>query len=214
MRTQLGTYCEQFDGTLRPVLQDLDVALEALEKASDQTPSKSLHVPLLELQHQLRALCDKVAEQQAYVLIFGPLKSGKSTLMNAIAASYVSEVSSLPAYPCLVFVRAGKQRALRRMAIAACCSHARARPNCAARAAGSCTRRVALPRGAPGDFAGRGRMHFYLFLRQTVVALAPPRQSGNFCSIPPGLVRPDPHARVAPLLSGCLHCSNAPRKCR
>lgn len=110
MRTQLGTYCEQFDGTLRPVLHDLDVALEALEKASDQTPSKSLHVPLLELQHQLRALCDKVAEQQAYVLIFGPLKSGKSTLMNAIAASYVSEVSSLPAYPCLVFVRAGKQR--------------------------------------------------------------------------------------------------------
>ena len=110
MRTQLGTYCEQFDGTLRPVLHDLDVALEALEKASDQTTSKSLHVPLLELQHQLRALCDKVAEQQAYVLIFGPLKSGKSTLMNAIAASYVSEVSSLAAYPCLVFVRAGKQR--------------------------------------------------------------------------------------------------------
>ena len=34
-----------------------------------------------------------------YVMIFGPLKSGKSTLMNAIAAAYVSEVSSLPAYP-------------------------------------------------------------------------------------------------------------------
>lgn len=110
MRTQLGTYCQQFDGTLRPVLHDLDLALQALEKASEETPSKSLHVPLLELQHQLRALCDKVAEQQAYVLIFGPLKSGKSTLMNAIAASYVSEVSSLPAYPCLVFVRAGKKR--------------------------------------------------------------------------------------------------------
>ncbi|MFT4511897.1 MAG: GTPase Era involved in 16S rRNA processing [Planctomycetota bacterium] len=110
MRTQLGTYCQQFDGTLRPVLQDLDLAIKALEAASDDTPSKSLHVPLLELQHQLRALCDKVAEQQAYVLIFGPLKSGKSTLMNAIAASYVSEVSSLPAYPCLVFVRAGKKR--------------------------------------------------------------------------------------------------------
>jgi len=110
MRTQLGTYCQQFDGTLRPVLQDLDLAIKALAAASDETPSKSLHVPLLELQHQLRALCDKVAEQQAYVLIFGPLKSGKSTLMNAIAASYVSEVSSLPAYPCLVFVRSGKKR--------------------------------------------------------------------------------------------------------
>ena len=110
MRTQLGTYCQQFDGTLRPVLQDLDLAIKALASASDETPSKSLHVPLLELQHQLRTLCDKVAEQQAYVLIFGPLKSGKSTLMNAIAASYVSEVSSLPAYPCLVFVRSGKKR--------------------------------------------------------------------------------------------------------
>lgn len=110
MRTQLGTYCQQFDGTLRPVLKDLDLAINALEAASDDTPSKSLHVPLLELQHQLRALCDKVAEQQAYVLIFGPLKSGKSTLMNAIAASYVSEVSSLPAYPCLVFVRSGTKR--------------------------------------------------------------------------------------------------------
>jgi len=110
MRTQLGTYCQQFDGTLRPVLKDLDLAIKALASASDETPSKSLHVPLLELQHQLRTLCDKVAEQQAYVLIFGPLKSGKSTLMNAIAASYVSEVSSLPAYPCLVFVRSGKRR--------------------------------------------------------------------------------------------------------
>ncbi|MFK7741866.1 MAG: dynamin family protein [Planctomycetota bacterium] len=110
MPTQLGTYCQQFDGTLRPMMQDLDVAINALDAASDDTPSKALHVPLIELQHQLKALCDKVAEQQAYVLIFGPLKSGKSTLMNAIAASYVSEVSSLPAYPCLVFVRSGKQR--------------------------------------------------------------------------------------------------------
>ena len=110
MRTQLGTYCQQFDGTLRPVVQDLESALKALQAVSERTPGKSLETPLRELQHQLRALCDKVAEQQAYVLIFGPLKSGKSTLMNAIAASYVSEVSSLPAYPCLVFVRAGDAR--------------------------------------------------------------------------------------------------------
>ena len=75
MRTQLGTYCEQFDGTLRRVLQDLDVALEALEKASDQTPSKSLHVPLLELQHQLRALCDKVAESRPMCLSSAPSRA-------------------------------------------------------------------------------------------------------------------------------------------
>lgn len=109
MSTQLGTYCKQFDATLRPVLHDLAAAAAAIG-ADAQTPAKSLHAPLLDLHHQLEALCDKVAEQQAYVLIFGPLKSGKSTLMNAIAAAYVSEVSSLPAYPCLVFVRHGDER--------------------------------------------------------------------------------------------------------
>ena len=101
---------QQFDGTMRPVLQDLDAALVALDSAPADFPNKSLHVPLLELHHQLQALCDKVAEQQAYVLIFGPLKSGKSTLMNAIAASYVSEVSSLPAYPCIVYLSHREER--------------------------------------------------------------------------------------------------------
>ena len=110
MPTQLGTYCKQFDEALRPALDELDLAIEALNRAPEDAIAKPMHKPLLELQHQVRALCDKVAEQQAYLLIFGPLKSGKSTLMNAIAASYVSEVSSLPAYPCLVFVRAGARR--------------------------------------------------------------------------------------------------------
>ena len=110
MPTQLGTYCKQFDEALRPALDELDLAIAALNRAPEDAIAKPMHKPLLELQHQVRALCDKVAEQQAYLLIFGPLKSGKSTLMNAIAASYVSEVSSLPAYPCLVFVRAGARR--------------------------------------------------------------------------------------------------------
>lgn len=110
MRTQLGTYCQQFDGTLRPVLQDLTAAVAAIDAAAEPLPGKALRGPLGELHHHLDALCSKVAEQQAYVLIFGPLKSGKSTLMNAIAAAYVSEVSSLPAYPCLVFTSPGKRR--------------------------------------------------------------------------------------------------------
>jgi GTPase Era involved in 16S rRNA processing len=110
MRTQLGTYCQQFDATLRPLLQELEDALSALDAAKGGVPGRNVGTPLRELQHQLRGLCDKVSEQQAFVLIFGPLKSGKSTLMNAIAAAYVSEVSSLPAYPCLVFVSAGNER--------------------------------------------------------------------------------------------------------
>jgi len=64
----------------------------------------------LELRHQTDVLVQKVAEQQAYVLIFGPLKSGKSTLMNALAATYVSEVSSLPAYPCMVYLSHAEER--------------------------------------------------------------------------------------------------------
>ncbi|MCA8948066.1 MAG: dynamin family protein [Planctomycetes bacterium] len=110
MRTQLGSYCQQFDRTIRPVLDDLTAAIAAIDRAHDGADVKRLRPGLVTAQHDLAALCDKVRDQQAFVLIFGPLKSGKSTLMNAIAAAYVSEVSSLPAYPCLVFVRHGDKR--------------------------------------------------------------------------------------------------------
>ena len=68
---------------------------------------------LNEVKHRLKSLIDKVEGQQAYLLIFGPLKSGKSTLMNAISGAYVSEVTSLPAYPCLVYVRHGDQASIK-----------------------------------------------------------------------------------------------------
>ncbi|MFM1873290.1 MAG: hypothetical protein RL398_2712, partial [Planctomycetota bacterium] len=97
MRNQLGSYCQNFDDTLRPVLGELSSALLAIDKANERAEEhapvgRHLRGRLVELQHQVRALCDKVKDQHAYVLIFGPLKSGKSTLMNAIAAAYVSEV--------------------------------------------------------------------------------------------------------------------------
>ena len=60
---------------------------------------------LNDLRARLRSLTDKLDSQHACLLIFGPLKSGKSTLMNAISGAYVSEVTSLPGYPCLVFVQ-------------------------------------------------------------------------------------------------------------
>jgi energy-coupling factor transporter ATP-binding protein EcfA2 len=110
MRTQLGQYCYQFDAVLRPVLAPLTAVVAAIDQAVPGTPGTALRQPLVDVHHLLAQLCDKVVGQQAYLLIFGPLKSGKSTLMNAIAGAYVSEVSSLPAYPCLVFVSAGKQR--------------------------------------------------------------------------------------------------------
>ncbi len=110
MRTKLDDYCQQFTQCLDPLLAPLDAAGTSLEQATHGTPAKELLPTLASMRHDLRALGDKVRGQQAYVLIFGPLKSGKSTLMNGLAGAYVSEVSSLPAYPCLVFVGGGTGR--------------------------------------------------------------------------------------------------------
>ncbi|HTF15562.1 MAG TPA: dynamin family protein, partial [Burkholderiales bacterium] len=92
--------CSQSLGTL-PV---------ALQKTAAQFEhgGNELQLPLAtlnDLRARLRSLTDKLENQHAYLLIFGPLKSGKSTLMNAISGAYVSEVTSLPGYPCLVFVQ-------------------------------------------------------------------------------------------------------------
>lgn len=84
----------------------------ALDEVQGKGSSDVLQRPLARLKdvhHRLESLVNKVEEQQAYLIIFGPLKSGKSTLMNAISASYVSEVTSLPAYPCIVHVKHGDQ---------------------------------------------------------------------------------------------------------
>jgi hypothetical protein len=104
MDTLLSQFCKDFDANLRPILTPLEGAAHAAAGAEEGMPGKELLPQLLDLGLQFRALVDKVAEQQAYVLIFGPLKSGKSTLMNSVCAAYVSEVTSLPAYPCMVYV--------------------------------------------------------------------------------------------------------------
>ena len=104
MRTLLSQFCEEFDQALRPLIEPLRKTAEVLSSADSDLPARGLRAQFSDLGLQMKVLADKVAEQQAYVLIFGPLKSGKSTLMNALASSYVSEVTSLPAYPCMVYV--------------------------------------------------------------------------------------------------------------
>jgi hypothetical protein len=98
--SQFCTVCSQSLGTLP----------EAILKAATQfehggAALQTSLVTLNDLRARLRSLTDKLDSQHAYLLIFGPLKSGKSTLMNAISGTYVSEVTSLPGYPCLVFVQ-------------------------------------------------------------------------------------------------------------
>lgn len=104
MNTLLSKYCDDFAKGIQPILEPLREAAKAMQSAKDDVPGTAIRPEILELVGQVETLSQKVGEQQAYVLIFGPLKSGKSTLMNAICATYVSEVTSLPAYPCMVYV--------------------------------------------------------------------------------------------------------------
>ncbi len=110
MRTLLSQFCEEFGAVVHPLLDPLATSSESLASLDANAPISKLLPGLRDRTNQLRSLATKVEEQQAYVLIFGPLKSGKSTLMNAIAANYVSEVTTMPAYPCMVFVQHAKQR--------------------------------------------------------------------------------------------------------
>ena len=104
LHTVLTEFCDSFQAGLQPILDPLQHATERLEAASDAIAARQMLPELRDTRHAIQALVDKVAEQQAYVLIFGPLKSGKSTFMNSLSAAYVSEVTSLPAYPCMVYV--------------------------------------------------------------------------------------------------------------
>ncbi len=104
MRTLLSQFCDEFDAAVRPLLEPLRRTAETLGESPDADYARAVLPAINDVSDQFTVLADKVAEQQAYVLIFGPLKSGKSTLMNAMSAAYVSEVTSLPAYPCMVYV--------------------------------------------------------------------------------------------------------------
>ena len=98
--SQFCTVCSQSLGTLPEALLKTATHFEHGGGALQGSLAT-----LNDLRARLRSLTDKLESQHAYLLIFGPLKSGKSTLMNAISGEYVSEVTSLPGYPCLVFVQ-------------------------------------------------------------------------------------------------------------
>ncbi len=107
MKTEISDFCKEYSSALIPAGAALDAVIEQIERDSQEDVLRLNLAGLNEVKHRLKSLIDKVEGQQAYLLIFGPLKSGKSTLMNAISGAYVSEVTSLPAYPCLVYVRHG-----------------------------------------------------------------------------------------------------------
>jgi Dynamin family len=105
MKTEIARFCEACSQSLQALPDALNTAAARIEKIEKPELVQHSFNTLNDIRARLRSLTDKLGSQQAYLLIFGPLKSGKSTLMNAISGTYVSEVSSLPGYPCLVFVQ-------------------------------------------------------------------------------------------------------------
>lgn len=110
MKTEISRFCEACSQSLQTLPEVLNTAAAGMEKLENPSVVEQSFNTLNDLRARLRSLTDKLGSQQAYLLIFGPLKSGKSTLMNAISGAYVSEVTSLPGYPCLVFVQHAPQQ--------------------------------------------------------------------------------------------------------
>lgn len=102
MRTLLSQFTVEFCQNMEPVCTPLSSLEELIADLPDESKLHEILPEIRDVRHHIQVLVEKVKKQQAYVLIFGPLKSGKSTLMNGICSSYVSEVTTLPAYPCLV----------------------------------------------------------------------------------------------------------------
>ncbi len=109
MKTEIRDFCSSLAKAVRPFRETVDRTIPDIHSASEHFDLGDLLGGLSENREELKKILEQVESEEAYLLIFGPLKSGKSTLMNAISGSYVSEVSSLPAYPCLVYVRHSDQ---------------------------------------------------------------------------------------------------------
>jgi len=105
MKTQIRDFCTSLTETLKPFQKTVDTVLPEMHKAAEPFDLGDLVKGLNTDSEEIQKILEQTENEEAYLLIFGPLKSGKSTLMNAISGTYVSEVSSLPAYPCLVHVR-------------------------------------------------------------------------------------------------------------
>jgi GTPase SAR1 family protein len=106
MKTEVTEFCSNYTSVLRRLAGPLQNAISRMDRDADGT-LRTCVAGLKDVHHRLDALVEKLEGQKAYLLIFGPLKSGKSTLMNAISGAYVSEVTAMPAYPALVYLGHG-----------------------------------------------------------------------------------------------------------
>ena len=107
MKTQLRIFGQRLAAELAPLRETLAAVGAEIEPLAIDEFGRRILQQARAAAGSLAGLTAKLEDEQAYLVLFGPLKSGKSTLMNAIAGTWVSEVSPLPAYPCMVYVSHG-----------------------------------------------------------------------------------------------------------
>ncbi len=90
-----------------PLVRFCEVALVALREARETLagcPLEDGFPP--ELREGYADLYPRTKRPEVTALVLGPLKAGKSTLLNVLARTpHISQISQLPAYPCFIEVR-------------------------------------------------------------------------------------------------------------
>jgi hypothetical protein len=99
-QSELALFSQEFQRVLG-LLASAVGAARVCAAGEDDLAGRELHTGLDGLARELAALLTRAGEERASVLIFGPAKAGKSTLIEALAAASTASVSSLPSYPCL-----------------------------------------------------------------------------------------------------------------
>jgi hypothetical protein len=106
-QSELALFAQEFERGLAPLAAALRDAARCLRSAGSELPldPSEFQETCGALEGELAVLLERVAKERASVFVFGPAKSGKSTLLDALAGASVSEVSILPGYPCVARVR-------------------------------------------------------------------------------------------------------------
>src|SRR6185436_9009134 len=116
-QSELALFAETFARALGPLAGALRSAQQGLSATEGERElpfsGEAFADACSALEPELTALLERVASERATVFVFGPAKSGKSTLLAALAGAPVSEVSILPSYPCVTRVRHGERASAR-----------------------------------------------------------------------------------------------------
>lgn len=103
-RTELSLFGQAFARVLEPLQSELAEGAERLRRQrGGELPFApgALAASFETSADEMRGLLGRVAAERSRVFVFGPAKSGKSTLLAALAGAYGPEVSLRPGYPCV-----------------------------------------------------------------------------------------------------------------